>query len=268
MTDKSSFDKKRLITIIISALLASGFIIYTIIDPKPFENETRNELLKISVTRLLGAGIFVAVMIYMGYSRIFRLHEKGRHEKILLSLPFMLVAVNNLPIYGLVTGNAYLEDSSPLSMTLFILSCTAIGLFEEFAFRGTLLMFLLERRKDTRKKIFWMIVLASAIFGLIHLVNLAEGAAVGPVILQVGYSFLIGGMCAVAMIFTKSIWLPVILHAVFDFCGKMVPTLGRGEIWDTFTVILTAVIGTAIFIYTLLVFKKIEPEDAEELFLK
>ena len=66
MTDKSSFDKKRLITIIISALLASGFIIYTIIDPKPFENETRNELLKISVTRLLGAGIFVAVMIYMG----------------------------------------------------------------------------------------------------------------------------------------------------------------------------------------------------------
>ena len=61
-------------------------------------------------------------------------------------------------------------------------------------------------------------------------------------------------MCAVVLLVTKKLWLPIIIHSVFNFAGGLVPTLGKGEIWNMPTVILTVVVSVMVCIYTVLLF--------------
>ena len=82
------------------------------------------------------------------------------------------------------------------------------------------------------------------IFSLIHLVNLFDGASPGAVLMQIGYTFLVGGMCAVVLVASKSVWICVAVHAVYNFCGTIVPRLGETQGWDTPTIIVTTVLAS------------------------
>jgi membrane protease YdiL (CAAX protease family) len=143
-----------------------------------------------------------------------------------------------------------------------------IGLFEEFAFRGVLFPYILENRRKTSGSIFKATVISSAAFGAVHLFNLLSSGGVGGVLLQVGYSFLIGGMCAIVLLYTRCIWICVALHAIYDFCGFLIPTLGTGIIWDSITVTITAVLGVFALVFMVLWLKKITPEQVEEIYTK
>lgn len=180
----------------------------------------------------------------------------------LLCLPWLAIAINNLPILPLLSGEACVTGSLG-EILLLALGCLFIGLFEEAAFRGLVFLSALKRLGSKPLGIFLSIVCTSGIFGLIHLVNLFEGASPGAVVMQVGYSFLIGGMCAIAMLKTGSVWVPVLLHALYDFNGYLVPYLGTGTIWTTAEIALTAIVAVLVGIYTLPVLFSIRPEEAE-----
>jgi membrane protease YdiL (CAAX protease family) len=123
----------------------------------------------------------------------------------------------------------------------------------------------LGRKGNRAVDVFWSIVISSAVFALVHLLNLFAGAGIGSVILQVGYSFLIGGMCSVVLVKTKNIWYCVILHAVYNFAGGVVPECGGGEIWDTPTIILTAVVAVLVAVYVIFMLVKIKPCEVDAL---
>ena len=163
-------------------------------------------------------------------------------------------------------GDAYLVHTAPAYMIWFAAECLAIGLFEEFAFRGVIFLMFAEKRHATRKGLFWSLMLSSAVFGGVHLVNILMGAGIGPTILQIGYSFLIGAMCAVVLLKTRNIWLCVVLHAIYDFCGTLMPTLGGGTWWDTPTVIFTAVLAVATAVYLVWQFFKLDPDEVGKIF--
>lgn len=129
-------------------------------------------------------------------------------------------------------------------------------------------MILLEKKRSTTKEIFWTTVVSSAIFGAVHLLNLLGGAGVGPTIMQIGYSFLIGGMCSIVLLKTKNVWLCALLHGIFDFCGFLLPTLGRGTWWDTPTIIITVVLAVFTAIYMIFALIRITPQSIESLFDK
>jgi membrane protease YdiL (CAAX protease family) len=129
-------------------------------------------------------------------------------------------------------------------------------------------MLILEGRHKTRKDVFWSIVYSSLIFGGIHIVNLFAGSSIVPVIQQLGYSFLIGAMCAVALIITRNIWMSVMLHATFNFAGGLIPTLGSGNIWDTATIIITAVLAVIVTVYMVMLFLRIDLSHIDEFFTK
>jgi membrane protease YdiL (CAAX protease family) len=169
-------------------------------------------------------------------------------------IPCLLVVINNFPIIALAIGDVNMVREDMLG--LFVLDCLLIGVFEEVAFRGTIFLALLERRRASTKQIFWTTALSSAIFGLIHLANLLEGANPGATLLQVGYSFLIGGMCAICMLTTGTVWLPIFIHALYDFNGYLVPRLGEGVIWTPTTIALTAVVGVLVAAYTVILLIK------------
>lgn len=223
-----------------------------------------SEIIKMTVTRGLCSAMFVVLMLYLDY-KVHCFKKFGR--ALLFALPCFAVVINNLPIIAIATGEAYLT-SPEWYMIWFALECIFIGIFEEAAFRGALFLILLEKRRSSTKQIFWVTVGSSAIFGGIHLLNLMAGGGFGPTMLQVGYSFLIGGMCAVVLLRTRNIWICALLHAIYDFCGFLMPTLGAGKWWDTPTVIITVVLALATAVYMVVALLKTTPEHVEEIFAR
>lgn len=207
-------------------------------------------LISTLVTRTALAIAFVFLIKHLGF-RVFSVVP----ENALLLFFCFAVVINNLPIIALVKGSACI--SAPASkIILLAASCLAVAAYEELAFRGALFLMIC-RGKKSKKDIFLSVIISSAVFALFHLLNLIDGAGVGSVIMQIGYSFLIGGMCATVLIVSKSIYPCIVLHAIFNFCGNIVPTLGTGyeTVWDSATVAITvalAVICAVAVIYSLL----------------
>ena len=92
----------------------------------------------------------------------------------------------------------------------------AVGLFEEVLMRGIVLNVLLNKKGDTRKDIIKACWISSAIFGAIHMFNAIAGAGVIETVGQAVFATFAGMFFAAVYIRTKSLWAPIILHAVFD----------------------------------------------------
>ena len=228
-------------------------------------DENVRYLWSMAITRALGGAIFLAILINLGY-RVLDPVKAPFGRSVVICLPALLVAVNNFPFSQLIRGGAVID--APLwKIILLLCECLCIGFFEEMAFRGVVLLRLIERRPQSKLWVFWSIVLSSVIFGLIHLINLLNSSP-AAVLMQIGYSALIGAMCSVVLIKTANLWLCVILHGVFNFGGAVVQYCGSGEIWDTFTVILTAVIAVAVTVYFTVAFLRADVRIFDHIFGK
>ena len=196
------------------------------------------------LTRLIGALVFLPLIRRMGYPVLGGFRKPLSRFALPVILASWIVALNNLPIVGLVSGNARVSAVGPV-LLLFALECAAVGCFEELAFRGFLLPWCAEGMKGKRNAAFLSALVSSAVFGAVHLVNLFAGGSPGAVAMQIGYSFLIGGLCAAVLLASGSVWLCAAVHAVYNFCGTILSRFGEGVRWDPLTVGLTVGIGAA-----------------------
>ncbi len=251
--------QKRDVFFRIGALTAALiFVAVWLWDPALSLDETTRSFFRSVIFRGLGSLVFLFVLLYLEFRVVSR--PRLGHLKVLL--PALAVAVNNFPILGMARGAVWVERGDLL--WLFALDCLLIGAFEELAFRGVFLPSLLERYGDSQKGFRWTVIGSSAAFGLIHLANLAEGAGVGATLLQVGYSFLIGGMCAIVLLKSGNLLYCILLHAVYDFGGRFL-MIGGGSLWDAPTVILTAVLAVTVTVWMVIVFLRLSPEDGRRL---
>ncbi len=216
-----------------------------------------------AATRLLGGAAFLAMLVYLGYG-VLNPIKKPFWRSLAVSLPAFAVAVNNFPFSTVIRGDAEITDGM-YEVLLLLLECLAVGFFEETAFRGVVFLGILRRNPKNKLWALASIAISSAIFGLVHLVNLFEGS-IGSVLLQIGYSTLIGAMCSVILIKTANIWLCVLIHGLFNFCGAVVPRCGGGLVWDSFTVILTAVLSLIVTVYMIVIFIKDDCCSAEQIY--
>jgi membrane protease YdiL (CAAX protease family) len=220
--------------------------------------------LSTTATRLVGGIVFLTLVAYSGF-RILSPIEKPFLKSLLFCLPAFAVALNNLPIYSLVRGLAHV--TSPWWRVLLLaLECFAVGLFEETCFRGFVFVGFLEKRRKTKRGQFMAIVLSSAVFAVVHLLNIFMGSSPIAVILQIGYSFLIGAMCAVMLMKTANIWLCVLVHGIFNFCGALIPNCGVGSIWEPFTVVITVVVSVIVAAYFVYMFMKINATETDRIY--
>ncbi len=215
---------------------------------KIFTSEEYGELAYVISTRLAGGGACLLLIIRADFGDV--LKPSTTWKKFLIFLPCMAVAVNNFPFIPYFSGDAYINDGA-LPIVVYGLSCLAVGFFEEMAFRGCIFSVILQRIGHKRAGVFWSIVASSAVFGIIHLLNIAAGASVGAVILQVGYSFLIGAMCSIILVRTQNIWYCVVLHGVYNFAGGVVPQCGGGEIWTVPEIVLTTAVAIPVAAYVI-----------------
>lgn len=199
-----------------------------------------------TVTRACGSAAFISLILSYG-TDVWRT-KNGALRAFLFAAPAFAIAVNNFPWIPFLSGGVKVTGTAG-QIAMLAVECLFIGIFEEAAFRGIILDLVLERFGQTKKGVFVSLVVTSAAFGLIHLFNLFAGAGFGATLQQVGYSFLIGGMCGVVFVRTKCLPIVMLIHAVYDFCGYLVPRLGEGRIWTAPEIALTAAVAVAVFVY-------------------
>lgn len=258
---------KRRIAIAVTAIsvilmvcyeLFLGDVIFSTLD------ESVRFLVDMTVTRSLGAAVFITILVYLEF-KVLNPIKAPLFKSFLFCLPAFAVAINNFPFSCMAKGIAVV-DAPAWKIALLGFQCFAVALFEEMAFRGVIFLGFAEKRRS-RLGLFISIILSSAVFAAVHLLNIFTSSPIA-VIMQIGYSFLIGGMCSVILLKTKNIWLCVAVHAVFNFGGAIVATCGHGEIWDTFTVIFTAVLAVVTFVYMLVAFIKLDVSSTYGIYKK
>ncbi len=212
-----------------------------------------------TLSRTLGGLACVIFMLEFSFGKIMHPLGNKRWLGILAVLPAFVIAINNFPFIALATGDCSFNVDLPTAL-LFAVFCLSIGFFEEMAFRGCALMFLLRKRHNTRLGIFVAILLSSVVFGLVHLVNLFETSPIA-VLLQIGYSALIGALCSVVLLVTHNIWLCVLLHGLYNFAGNVIAVT-----WTNAQMIFTAAVAVPVTIYTVWLFFRIPVESVGLMF--
>ncbi len=250
-----TMNKTKKTYLVLFSIFAFFFLLIEVYNLLYHTDTLKYELVYGTLTRIIGAAICVLLIKYSGFDYLFSF--KGINFcGILLVLPCFLISINNFPFLS-VFSSEFSFDAKWYFVLLYALQCFFVGLFEETAFRGCVFMIMLERNHKTKRDIFFSIVFSSLVFGAVHIVNLFAGAGFVPVILQLGYSFLIGSMCAVILLLTKNLWISVLTHALFNFAGGVIPTFVSGfKIWTTSEVILTVVVSVIVAVYTVTLFFK------------
>jgi len=226
-----------LITIAVSIAI---LLLIQAISLKIFNSSFLNDSLMTIISRAIGTIIFSVMIAFLGYNVKKRI--RINLQMILFLLPCFIVAINNLPIVSLLEKKSKISGDF-IEILFFIIECVFVAAFEETAFRGVLFPIMLKNKRGSSKEIFFITLLSSAIFGFIHIVNLFEGASPLSVLMQIGYSTLIGGMCAVVFLKTNNIFICISVHAIYNFCGQVVTRLGSGFIWSSAQIILTTFVG-------------------------
>lgn len=205
--------------------------------------------------------IFPAYLLYaLNEQKVLKFNAKSFFKSSLILFPFYLVCLNNIPFVSVASGNSKFIIGK--NFPVYCVLCLTISVFEEICFRGLVLQNL-EKYKKTNT-IFKKIVIGSLIFSACHLVN-AFSFNVGYLLMQLGYSFLIGLVCCFSYYASKSLYMPIILHFIFDLGGLMTDySVVCGNIWDKASVLTTVFLSVFTLIYGIIVFIKVYKEKENE----
>ncbi len=190
--------------------------------------------------------------------------KDNKKYNILLVLPILIVCVNNFPFISIFLDK--LTASSEFTLWIIhIFKCFSASVMEEFVFRAVIFTLLLDLLRENKNRVLLSIIISSALFGLLHIVNLFAGEHIFYVVIQVGYSFLTGVLFSLSFIITKKMIFPIILHFIYNFGGLLQENgIITGQIWCVYQVVETAIISVIIGIFILYLILRINKKDQYE----
>ena len=151
-------------------------------------------------------------MLLFKNSYVFTQKREPLKTGLFYGLFYIIGSVIFMLLFGVFNGGF----NSGLALINLFVGCLLIGICEEFLCRGWLLNEFLERYGNSKKGIWYSIVISGLIFGLMHIGNIfSAGQDVPSTITQV--------ISATGIVFgliyykTKNIWSVVILHGLWDF---------------------------------------------------
>ena len=188
-------------------------------------------------------------------------------EKWLYLIPCLIVAVDNFQWSSFLNGNMELVRTQPIDFILFGAYCLVVGCFEELLFRGVVFNVVASRFEKNNRGIWKTVIISSLLFALAHLLNGISFAT----ILQVGYTFLTGGLFAFVLLKTKNLFCCAFVHALYNFCGLLFTKpenmgLGGGVVFDSGTALTMLIIGVLAGIFVLYSISKYSIEEQTELY--
>ena len=229
-----------LITLILFAVVLIGTsIIFDFGLIKFFEDDLTDKLFCGTMSRAIISLLAIYVIRTTYGERAFRISNGGLRG-LMWAIPCILVAFANFPYSALISGNATITRMDVLYLYIFFTIAT--GIYEELIFRGFVVLAIKSLFLRNPHKNLFTILISSALFAVLHAFNFMYGFD-PSIFLQVGYTFLLGCMLGTIYLYTKNIYLCIGIHAVFNFGGMIVTTLGTGNGWDMIFWIVTAVCG-------------------------
>lgn len=170
-----------------------------------------------TVIRYSVSAILIALMLKLSWARdagITTPYDGWHHRWWLATIPMALIAVINL-----LANDWGAAEFTLGSTTLWVVENLGTGIFEETMLRGVC-FFILYQAWQSKPHAFMKAALGQGlIFGLLHLLNLVYNP-VGETLMQVIYATLLGIGFAGLVVFTRSIWPAVIVHAVINLLGS------------------------------------------------
>jgi len=197
-----TFASRRVVPFVILTMLALILVQYIWLFLIPGLADT---------TRLIGAKISECVLAIVIVAALNWWSEVGfaprlRWKDFIPALPLLF-----LPVLMVIFQFNKLQLSNSTQILIFAALAAMTGFAEETVFRG-IPIYALHSKGYMRAAVF-----SSLIFGLVHLLNLLQGANLLATIGQVIFAFLIGFAFAAPLIFTGTIWPIIIFHAIQDF---------------------------------------------------
>ena len=251
--------------------------------------------------RLIISGIIIIISIIFGYFYIFGFKIKNILKGLYLGLPFIFAGIfylllslsfieyigfsmpdNNitgfkiLKIFELnalknIFNSNYFKHYYYFRFDYYdlfngILFMISVGIYEEIFFRGIILNILMKNCK--RNKLF-LIVIASIIFGITHLINLVNMHEyyIG-IISQMLYTIVIGIFLSIIYIKYNNIWPVIIIHIIFN-CMSIMPFLLFSEFEylyllhsNIYIAFIDIIISLFYLLYSIKIYKKLKiPEE-------
>lgn len=169
----------------------------------------------------------------------------------LLAFPAVLAAVS------LVAGLVAVDSGEPARLVLGLPEMLLTGFWEEGLTRGLLLSLVLVVALRSAGNPIRGVLLAGAIFGALHLVNIVGGDVVA-VLVQVVYATLIGVAFGALLLRTNALWLLVAIHSLINSGTYL---RGDSDGGETLTGIL--ILSTVpLVIYGLYLLRRVKGSDA------
>ncbi len=165
-----------------------------------------------SALAVIFAGVFSVLLYYLMFKResfvsFYRFHKPTRSQVGWSALlGFAAVSLSGVLIQLIAFVNPqsvedFIEQFEDFSLghpvAVFAAIVIVAPIFEEVLFRGV--FFRLFERSGVR--LFWTVILTSVLFGAFHL-NLVQGV----------YAGVLGLLIALALVYTNSLWIPIIIH--------------------------------------------------------
>ncbi|MBN1935090.1 MAG: CPBP family intramembrane metalloprotease [Anaerolineae bacterium] len=183
-----------------------------------------------------------------------------------LWLMWPLVIITLLNFSSLIEGKLAIDTSRPGRIALYTCLALSIGFFEEVLGRGVILTVMLRKWGHTRRGIYQAVLVSSALFGVAHIINLIIGRL--PLLAnltQVVYAFFFAVIFAACVLRNNSIWPMAVMHAAFDFGGKLreIAIGGGSQIAVTNSTVQeaasTIIITLFLFLYGIFILRKVAP---------
>lgn len=212
----SFFDKRTVPSVIvlwITGLIIAQFLpgtLFAVIAGKIFGKNEETALMFLQFGSIVGS----FVLLFLFYRFFYPEYEgslRGGNRVGLFVSAALIISAGMLAI-SLFTGGGQ-EIGFPPAVN--IVAAFAAGISEEAVFRGVITSYLM-RQWQGRGRIFTVILVSSAIFGLYHIMNLFSRAPLGITLTQIVYAFSIGCLYCALFLRSGSLIPAMLLHSLND----------------------------------------------------
>jgi membrane protease YdiL (CAAX protease family) len=190
----------------------------------------------------------VGLVILLGFKSVF--NPKGFFKALLSSTVVIAVMLFSLwAFFDKATSNPAAEWASTRMIIFGLVQAVGIGIREECFFRGAIQSIIAKKYIRSAKGVWFAALIASSIFGIVHLFNLFTGFNPLVVFMQAISATGTGLFFAAVYLRSRSLWVPILVHALIDtvaLSGSIFLTQTRAETVNELS--LGALAGMAIYI--------------------
>ena len=237
IADKHTLAFSFVVTLIIMiAFVASMFLFAGIFNVDLTNIEYNFSFYAVSILgKIIFCAFVILVLIILKMQYVMKLTSKGLLNGFVLGWFFIVLGIILFVAdFDFSKINA-IDPGKWLLLIPIAVETILTGISEEFLCRGFLYNVMRNRYKNIKKAVF----ASSAIFGVIHLINLIH-QPVHETLLQVAYAFAFGVLLTAIYVRCENIWAAVSIHALFNFFSAAGAALTPNEnIAEAFDIIST-----------------------------